>query len=73
MWKAGSPSKRMFRIQGCTGEGEMWSADVKLGCSTTPLLQLRMSGWSCTNTRSEGGRHSSGMSDGHRQSSDNCH
>ena len=25
----------MFRIQGRTGEGEMWSADVKLGCSTT--------------------------------------
>ena len=25
----------MFRIQGRTGEGEMWSADVKLVCSTT--------------------------------------
>ena len=35
LWEAGSPSKKMFHIQGRTGEGDMWPADVKLGCSTT--------------------------------------
>ena len=48
------------------GEGSDWLCKIW-------QWQLRMSGWSCTNTRSEDGRHSNGVSGGHRQSSDNCH